>query len=356
MRNLEKIRELMALHSIDGLAIVPGPNMEYLTGSKFHLSERPVVLFIEKKGATFILPELEKSKISDFDFITYNDKEGYESAFNKFNHKIKKLGVETRLIRHIELEMINSKNISLDICDATDLFATMRMSKSVTELGFMAEAVKIAEMSLMSILDKIKPGVTEKAFASELVIQLLRNGSLSELPFSPIVASGVNAANPHHFPGDKEFKENELIIIDWGANYKGYFSDITRTFALGKNIDSKLIKAYEAVKSANKSARESAKVGVKAGDVDSAARKVIEDLGFGQYFTHRTGHGLGLEIHEEPYIKQNDDFILGNGMTFTIEPGVYIRNLGGVRIEDDVYLTGSKAKSLTTLPRQLQYL
>ena len=348
----------MGQHSFDGLAIVPGPNMEYLTGSKFHLSERPVVLFIEKGNSTFILPELESPKISNlgFDFITYNDQEGYESAFSKFNHKIKKLGVESRLIRHVELDIINAKDISKDINDATDIFATLRMPKSSTELELMAEAVSIAEMSIMSILDKIKPGVTEKAFASELVIQLLRNGSLSDLPFSPIVASGVNAANPHHYPGDKKFEENELIIIDWGANYKGYFSDITRTFALGSTIDSKLLEAYNAVKSANESARNIAKVGVKAGDVDSAARKIIEDAGFGQYFTHRTGHGLGLEIHEEPYIKPDSSFVLQKGMTFTIEPGIYIPDLGGIRIEDDVYLSESDSQSLTSLPRSLQYI
>ena len=348
----------MGQHSFDGLAIVPGPNMEYLTGSKFHLSERPVVLFIEKGNSTFILPELESPKISNlgFDFITYNDQEGYESAFSKFNHKIKKLGVESRLIRHIELDIINAKDISKDINDATDIFATLRMPKSSTELELMAEAVSIAEMSIVSILDKIKPGVTEKEFASELVIQLLRNGSLSDLPFSPIVASGINAANPHHYPGDKKFEENELIIIDWGANYKGYFSDITRTFALGSTIDSKLLEAYNAVKSANESARNIAKVGVKAGDVDSAARKIIEDAGFDQYFTHRTGHGLGLEIHEEPYIKPDSSFVLQKGMTFTIEPGIYIPDLGGIRIEDDVYLSESDSQSLTSLPRSLQYI
>ena len=120
MKNLERIRDIMAHHSFDGLAIVPGTNMEYLTGSKFHLSERPVVLFIEKVNSTFILPELESPKISNlgFDFITYNDQEGYESAFSKFNHKIEKLGDESRLIRHIELDIIAVKDISTNIHDA----------------------------------------------------------------------------------------------------------------------------------------------------------------------------------------------------------------------------------------------
>jgi len=357
MENLKKIIKLMNQNSLDGLAIVPGPNMSHLTQSRFHLSERPVVFFIQQNEATFILPELESPKILDLDinFITYDDKEGPKPAFERFakTNSITRLGVESRTIRHLELDLIDSTGINSDVVDASNIFAELRMSKSNKEIDCMIEAVKIAEASLKSILGNIKPGVTEKQFAGDLVIELLRNGSDSELPFSPIVASGINAANPHHFPGNKEFQDGELIIIDWGANFEGYFSDITRTFALGDNIDSELLTAYETVRQANKSARIKADIGVQAGDVDQAARKVIETSGFGKFFTHRTGHGLGLEIHEEPYIKPGNDFILEKGMTFTIEPGIYIPNLGGIRIEDDIHLEESGATSLTTLSREL---
>ena len=355
MENSKQIRKLMNQNSLDGLAIVPGPNMAYLTGSKFHLSERPVVFFIMQNEATFILPELESPKILNLDvnFITYDDKEGPKPAFEKFakTNSITKLGIESRTIRHLELDLMNSTGITSDVVDASDIFAKLRMSKNSNEIDCMIKAVKIAETSLESVLDNIKPGLTEKQFAADLVIELLRNGSDSELPFSPIVASGINAANPHHFPSDKEFQYGELIIIDWGANFEGYFSDITRTFALGSEIDDELLRAYEAVKQANESARIKAKIGVQAGIVDGAARKIIDDLGFGKFFTHRTGHGLGLEIHEEPYIKPGNDFILEKGMTFTIEPGIYIPNLGGIRIEDDIHLEESGATSLTTLSR-----
>ena len=357
MKNLVRLRKLMGQKSIDGLAIVPGPNLSYLTGSEFHLSERPVVLFVQQDSAMFVLPELESPKIDglDIDFISYDDREGPEPAFAKFSKsgRSSALGIESRLIRHLELDLISSSGISSDIVDATDIFAELRMSKSEVELNHMSRAVKIAEESLVSILDRMRAGVTEKQFAAELVIQLLRNGSDTGLPFSPIVASGVNAANPHHFPTDKEFREGELVIVDWGATHEGYFSDITRTYAIGNQIDAKLLRAYDAVRLANQAGRSKATVGVPAGDVDSATRKVIEDHGFGEFFTHRTGHGLGLEIHEEPYIKPDNDFILENGMTFTIEPGIYIPGLGGVRIEDDVCLQDSGLVSLTTLPREL---
>ena len=360
MENLKKIRELITQNSLDGLAIVPGPNMAHLTKSKFHLSERPVIFFIQPNEATFILPELESPKILDLgvNYITYDDKDGPKPAFEKFSktNKISKLGVESRTIRHLELDLMNSTGINSDVVDASGIFAKLRMSKSSSEIDCMIKAVNIAETSLESVLGNIKPGVTEKQFAADLVIELLCNGSDSELPFSPIVASGINAANPHHFPGDKEFQDGELIIIDWGATFEGYFSDITRTFALGDNIDDKLLRAYETVKQANESARVKAKIGVQAGIVDEAARKVIDGSGFGKFFTHRTGHGLGLEVHEEPYITPGNDFILEKGMTFTIEPGIYIPNLGGIRIEDDIHLEESGATSLTTLSRELIHL
>ena len=360
MENLKHLRKLMQDNSLESMAIVPGPNIAYLTGLEFHLSERPVVLILEQDNATFILPELESPKISklDVDSITYDDKDGPEGAFKRFsnNNQFTESGIESRTIRYLELNLLKTTGITSEFVDATYIFAQLRMAKSSEEIKCITKAVKIAENSLESVLDKIKPGVSEKEFASELVIKLFRNGSDSHLPFSPIVASGVNAANPHHFPTDKEFEEGELIIIDWGATCGGYFSDITRTFALGKNIDNELIKVYQVVKQANESARSVAKVGVKAGLVDEAARNVIEESGFGKYFTHRTGHGLGLEIHEEPYIKPGNKFVLGKGMTFTIEPGVYIPNLGGIRIEDDIYLETLESESLTTLSRELLFL
>ena len=357
MENLKQLRELMTEHSLDGLAVVPGPNMAHLTGSKFHLSERPVVFIILQNEATFILPELESPKILDLgvNYITYDDEEGPRPAFEKFakTNNTLRLGVESRAIRHLELDLMSSTGITSNVVDSIDMFAKLRMSKSRNEIERMIKAVKIAETSLESVLGNIRPGLTEKQFAADLVIELLRNGSDSELPFSPIVASGINAANPHHFPSDKEFQDGELIIIDWGANFEGYFSDITRTFALGDTIDSELLRAYETVRQANRAARIKANIGIQAGHVDQAAREVIETSGFGKYFTHRTGHGLGLEVHEEPYIKPGNDFILEKGMTFTIEPGIYIPNLGGIRIEDDIFLEDSGANSLTTLSREL---
>ena len=348
----------MKKEGFDCLAIVPGPNLFYITSVNFHLSERPVVLFIEEDNLTFILPELEIQKLSGLDVnsLTYSDVSGPQSAFDTFlkDKNFEKVGVESRLIRHLELNLIDRSHS--EIVDSMFLFANLRTVKSDYEIQMVEKAVEIAEKSLNLIIHKLNSGISEKEFASQLVIELLSNGSESELPFSPIVASGANAANPHHFPSDKVIEENELVIVDWGANNKGYFSDITRTFATGKNIDSRLLDAYESVRLANIAAREKSEDGVTAGEVDLAARSIIDQKGFGEYFIHRTGHGLGLEIHEEPNIKQNDDFVLKNGNLFTIEPGIYIPKLGGIRIEDDVLIESGKSRSLTTLSRDLVYL
>ncbi len=348
----------MKKEGFDCLAIVPGPNLFYITSVNFHLSERPVVLFIEEDNLTFILPELEIQKLSGLDVnsLTYSDVSGPQSAFDIFlkDKYFEKVGVESRLIRHLELNLIDRNNSEIE--DSMFLFANLRTVKSDYEIQIVEKAVEIAEKSLNLIIHNLNSGISEREFASLLVIELLRNGSESELPFSPIVASGANAANPHHFPSDKVIEDNELVIVDWGANYKGYFSDITRTFATGENIDSRLLDAYESVRLANTAATEKSGDGVTAGEVDLAARSIIEEKGFGEFFIHRTGHGLGLEIHEEPNIKQNDDFILKNGNLFTVEPGIYIPKLGGIRIEDDVLIESGKGRSLTTLSRDLVYL
>ena len=322
------------------------------------MSERPVVLFIEEDNLTFVLPELESQKLDGLgvDSLTYSDVSGPQQVFDIFfeNKQFEKIGIESRIMRHLELNLIDRQGS--EIVDSMSMFADLRTKKSNDEIEFIENAVSIAEKSLNSIINILSSGISEKDFASQLVMALLKNGSESELPFSPIVASGANAANPHHFPTDKIIFENELVIIDWGANYQGYFSDITRTFATGKKIDSKLLDAFESVRLANSAARAKSEHGVTAGEVDLAARSIIDERGFGEYFIHRTGHGLGLEIHEEPNIKQNEDFILNEGNIFTIEPGIYLPGLGGIRIEDDVLIESSGSRSLTTIPRNLVYL
>ena len=194
--------------------------------------------------------------------------------------------------------------------------------------------------------------MTEKELASELVVQLLRHGSDSEMPFAPIVSGGPNSANPHASPTDRKLQIGDLLVVDWGATYEGYISDLTRTFAVGE-VDVEYRKIHHVVQEANAAGRAAAKPGVPCADVDKAARGVIEKAGYAMYFTHRTGHGIGMEGHEEPYMRGDNMQLLEPGMAFTVEPGIYWPGRNGVRIEDNVVITETGADVLSDMPREI---
>jgi len=216
----------------------------------------------------------------------------------------------------------------------------------------MRRAVAIVEAALAETMAGLKPGQTERQVAADLQVALLRQGTESP-PFQPIVVSGPNGALPHAIPGDRPIRSGDMVTIDCGASWNGYVSDITRNLAVGA-VDPDLLAIHQIVREANAAGRAAARPGVPAEEVDHAARDVIARAGFGDFFVHRTGHGLGLEIHEPPYIVEGNAEPLQVGMTFTIEPGIYVPGLGGARIEDDVVITEDGAESLTRFPRELR--
>jgi len=232
------------------------------------------------------------------------------------------------------------------------LIASLRMIKDPGEITAMRKAVQIAQAALQIVLPAVRIGMTERQIAAELTLQLLRLGSDPEIPFPPIVSGGPNSANPHATPSERRLQAGDLLVIDYGASFQGYFSDITRTFAIGE-FDPQYARIAQVVLEANTAARLAGRPGVTADLVDQAARSVIASAGYGDFFTHRTGHGLGMEGHEEPYIRQGNPLILQAGMTFTIEPGIYLPDRNGVRIEDDVVITADGLESLTDLPREV---
>jgi len=217
----------------------------------------------------------------------------------------------------------------------------------------MRQAVKIAQDALEATIPFIKVGMTEKEVSSELVVQLLKHGSEPEMPFSPIVSGGPNAANPHASPSERKLQTGDLLVIDWGAAYDGYISDLTRTFAAGQ-VDEECVKIHKIVQEANAAGRAAGKPGAACADVDKATRDVIEKAGYGVYFTHRTGHGIGMEGHEEPYMRGDNMQILEPGMAYTVEPGIYLPGRNGVRIEDNVVITETGAECLSDMPREIR--
>ena len=241
------------------------------------------------------------------------------------------------------------------ISGAQPLFTELRLRKTEEELDCMRKAAIIAQDALEETLKLVKPGVTERELGSELVAQMLRMGSDPKLPFDPIVGSGPNSANPHAEVSDRQLQRGDFLLFDWGARWKGYCSDITRTFVVGEASD-KQIEIYNTVLAANRAALAAVRPGVTAGSIDDAGRAVINAKGYGQYFTHRIGHGLGLEEHEEPYMFAGNPVILEPGMCFSDEPGIYLPDWGGVRIEDDITVTADAGRSISDFPRELRIL
>ncbi len=358
----QKLAGVLGKQGLDALVLNPGPSLPYLTGLHFHISERPVVVFFSpNKPPIIVLPELEALKIQDlpypiqafpYDENPANWKKAFQGAIQAGEFEKGRIGVEPRALRVLELQFLEGAAPEAQFVSGEAVIAELRMRKDAAEVAAMREAAEIAQKSLQATLPMIKPGAAERQIAAELVIQLLRHGSKFAIPFSPIVSGGPNSANPHATPTDRELAPGDLLVIDWGANVRGYFSDITRTFAIGE-VDPELKHIAEIVREANAAGHGCAGPGVPAAQVDHAARRVIEDAGYGQYFTHRTGHGLGLEGHEEPYIRSDNQLPLEVGMSFTIEPGIYLPGRGGVRIEDDVVVTPNGIENLTDLPREL---
>lgn len=347
------------------LVLNPGASLTYLTGLDFHRMERPVVLWISIDGKiAIVLPALEVAKLSltpaDIRAFPYSDDpRTWQNAFHKaakyLNMHQPVIGVEFNNLRLFEYHFLEAAFPESRLRNADQILAPLRMIKEDKEVTAMRKAVRIAQSALQATLPVIKPGITEKEVASELIIQLLKAGSQPQLPFNPIVASGPNSANPHAAPSDRPLKVGDLLVIDWGAFYDGYCSDLTRTFSVGE-IDPELEKVHHLVEKANQTSLLAVQPGKTAGSVDQTARNIIQAGGYGNYFTHRTGHGLGMEAHEPPYIYQENDQPLQEGMTFTIEPGIYLPGKGGVRIEDNVLVTESGRECLTDLPRHLQKL
>jgi len=361
----KKLAEELINADLDGMALNPGPSLVYLTGLHFHLSERPVVvLFKPEAKPVIVYPEFESLKLNNLPYeiepFPYGeDPSTWGSVFSKAVHSIKlagkKTSVEPRQLRFLEYSLISGAAPETVFRSGEAILAKLRMHKDQAELEAMRRAVDIAQKALNATIPEIKIGMTEKQVAAELTLQLLKAGCDPEVPFSPIVSSGPNAANPHATPTERKLATGDLLVIDWGASFNGYISDITRTFALGK-LEPEFEHICKVVLEANTAGREYAKPGIVAEQLDHATRIVVETAGYGKYFTHRTGHGIGMEGHEDPYIRAGNQLILEPGMTFTIEPGVYLPGRNGVRIEDDVLITADGCESLTTLPREVRKL
>ncbi len=365
MTRLNRLHTLLQTARLDAAALNPGPTLTWLTGLHFHLMERPVVLLAAASGETgIILPELETAKLEALPFAVHafpygEDPAGWAQAFRQaiqsLGLKQARIGVEPLRLRLLEYTYLQQAAPHAQFAPAGDTLSALRLYKDAEEIAAMRRAAQVAQEALRAALAAFRPRMTEKELAAELTLQLLRHGSEGEFPFPPIVSAGPNGANPHATPSDRPIREGDLLVIDWGARVDGYVSDITRTFAVGQ-VNEEARRIHQIVQQANAAGRAAARPGAACSAVDEAARQVIAAAGYGAFFTHRTGHGLGLEAHEPPWIRSDNAQPLAPGMAFTVEPGIYLPGRNGVRIEDDLIITPAGAESLTTLPRTLEVL
>jgi len=336
-------------------------NIRYLTGLKFVALERPILLILnvkERKSVMFVpLLELERVKQSlgkNIDEVLYYA--DHEDPYLKLVSIIKELAPQKTVglegstpFKIVEPILKSSKNIEIKSID--DVLQQLRVIKDQYELNYIRKASEILDKTIEYAFSIIKNGISEIDLADDLVRYSKRQGA-EDVPFS-IVQFGRNTSNPHGLPTQERLKPEEPVLIDIAAQYNGYFSDITRVGFFGKSIPEEYTRIHSVVLKAHDEAIARVRPGVRAKEVDRVARSIIAAEGYGRYFTHRTGHGLGLEVHEEPYIHSGNNTVLKEGMVFTVEPGIYLPEKYGVRIEDTVIVTASGCEVATKSNRAI---
>lgn len=298
--------------------------------------------------------DAEKLLSSDKNWEIFIYKESLLMAIHNLlkDLKIKKIAVESSVTYEFYSSLLM---VGLSVMPLRSVVEGLRILKDEEEIGLIREAIKRAEDAFNSVLPYIRPGVREIEIAWRLEDALKRAGS-RRLPFDIIVTSGSNSSMPHARASERRLSKGDLVIIDWGGEAGGYFSDMTRTLLIKGSETSKKIDIYEAVLAANREAIRGIRPNIKAGKVDEIARKIIKKRGFEDYFGHGTGHGVGLDVHESPSISPKSKDKLKPGMVFTVEPGIYIPGLGGVRIEDMVCVTSDGSVALTGLSKELKII
>ncbi|MDE2749568.1 MAG: Xaa-Pro peptidase family protein [Chloroflexota bacterium] len=356
----DKLYALMRAAGLDVIALIPGPNHRYLTGAVHYVLERPIVTFYTLgQPPIAVIPELEiplfERHATPAELIAYSDAEGYASAFrsalDRLGARGKTIGVEGLHMRFFEGEIIRASAPEAKLVDATEPLAELRIIKDAGEIALLRRAIDISERALQAMFDQVKVGMSEIEAAAILEDHIKGLGG-DGLSFGTILHAGDNTALPHSGPLDYRIQHGDPLIVDFGATYKGYCADITRTVFIGAVSDEQRA-FYAVVQEANEAGRRAARPGVSCESVDVAARQVFIDAGYEHLIRHRTGHGLGMEAHEAPYIVIGNKQILEPGMVFTIEPGIYRMGEIGVRIEDNMLISEDGAESLTTFPRDL---
>jgi Xaa-Pro dipeptidase len=353
-RRLKRLQDELDDEGLRGAVIVPGPNMRYFTGVNSLLLERPFMLLVPSEDEPHLLaPTLESGpylagplKVKVHPWTDSEGPSGALASAVKGAGVKGKWGVEGK-VPFLFLDRLMKKS-SAKFRNAEPILQGLREIKDEEEVKLLKKAGGILSRSFEKFPGLISEGMTEMELARAATDAIVANGATSVDDM--LVQSGPRAADPHSLPSERKLGQGESIIIDVGATFEGYYADVTRTFCLGPSTE--MERVYGDVLEAETTAIGKAAEGVRVGEVDEAARGRLDKAGMGKYFIHRTGHGLGLEIHEAPYIVEGGKEKLRSNMCFTIEPGVYLRGKLGVRIEDNLLIEGKKGVAITDTPKQ----
>lgn len=350
MKNIDKYLSLLS--NCQGLLLTSRYSRYY--SAEFDIAEG--VAIVTKKGCRYFTDsryiESAENGIRGFEVLLIDGKNSYHDRINTAiaDFGVTELGYEEEYLTMAEF-LDYEKKLNVKLTPRNTDIASFRAVKEDWELELMRKAQEITDKAFTEVLTKIKVGMTEKELSAELIYCLLKNGG-EGLSFDPIVVSGPNTSQPHGVPGERKLQEGDFITMDFGVLYKGYCSDMTRTVALGYATE-EMKKVYDTVLQAQLAGIAATKAGVTGKEIDGAARKVITDAGYGEYFGHGYGHCLGLEIHEEPRCSSGGNTVMQTNMVSSAEPGIYLPGKFGVRIEDVVIFREDGCEIITKSPKNL---
>lgn len=358
----KKLSALLQAEGIEQTIIFDPANVFYYTGFNSNPHERFMALFLNTKTneTHLFVPALDKDAAAlatDIEsVISISDGENpYEIVQKVIPEMSGQLGIEGNVLQYNRSMAFQQTYPSTQMNDIQPILEKIRMAKSRDEIHEIQVAINLIEQVLKEGISKVKVGMTEVELTAELEY-LMRKVGADGPSFSTIVLSGEKAALPHGVPGERKIQTGDFLLIDFGVIKNGYCSDITRTFAIG-DVSDRHKKLYDLVLQSTNAGIEAVRAGVPLKEIDLTARKVIEDAGYGEYFNNRIGHGMGIDVHEAPSVHNQNEELAKEGMVFTIEPGIYIPNEIGIRIEDNVYINEQgNVEVLTSFPKQLQVL